>query len=216
MKALFRTRRDAGKRLAAALSDRHYARPYVLALPRGGIPVAYEVAQVLNAPLDVCVVRKLGLPNQPEFAMGAIARDVTILDNDLIRALALSQETIDAVIAEEAAELARREELYRGDRSGPTLEGRDAIIVDDGLATGATMRAAIAATRQKNPARVIVAAPVGAQETCELLEQEADEVVCLETPTPFQAVGMWYASFPQTQDDEVLQLLELARPREHP
>lgn len=213
MVSRFRNRREAGRRLAAELS-RYASRAdaIVLALPRGGVPVGYEVAAALHVPLDVFVVRKLGLPEHEELAMGALARGgVRILDEDLIRAARVSEGDVARVTAAEAAELERRERQYRGDRPFPDLTGKTVILVDDGLATGATMRAAITALRQEGPGRVVVAVPVAAPQTCEAFRDIADEVVCAATPEPFRAVGLWYEDFSQTTDEEVRALLERAR-----
>jgi putative phosphoribosyl transferase len=183
----------------------------VLALPRGGVPVAFEVAQALNAPLDVLVVRKLGVPGQKELAMGAIASNgVQVLNEDIVRSLRISEAAINRVMAKEQQELERREYLYRGDRPTPKLHGRTVILVDDGFATGATMRAAVVALQQHKPAKVIVAVPVAASETCKDFEAKVDEVVCLATPSPFYSVGLWYEDFPQTTDEEVRDLLQKA------
>ena len=205
----FQDRRDAGRVLAMKL--RKYAgRPdvVVLALPRGGVPVAYEVAQALRVPLDVFLVRKLGVPGQEELAMGAIATGgVRVLNDDVVRTLGIPQEALDAVAAQEQRELGRRERAYRGDRPAPDVRGRTVILVDDGLATGSTMRAAVAALRRQGPARVIVAVPVGAPQTCAEFGAEADEAVCARTPEPFHAVGLWYDDFSQTTDEEVYELL---------
>ena len=180
----------------------------VLALPRGGVPVGYEVARALGAPLDVFVVRKLGLPGHPEFAMGAIASgDVKVLNEEVVATFSVSQEAIDAVTRRERLELARRERAYRDGRPLLPIEGRLVILVDDGLATGSTMRAAVLAIRRLHPARIVVAVPVGASQTCRDLREIADEVVCVLTPEPFQAVGLWYTEFSQTTDEEVRQLL---------
>ena len=186
----------------------------VLALPRGGVPVGYEVAGALGAPLEVFVVRKLGVPGQEELAMGAIATgNVRVLNEEVVHALRIPQHAIDRVTREEIEELARRERAYRGDRPPPDVRGRTAILVDDGLATGATMRAAVAALRVQQPARIIVAVPTGAPETCQALGEDADEVVCAMTPEPFYAVGLWYDDFTQTGDDEVHDLLRRAAER---
>jgi predicted phosphoribosyltransferase len=213
MEPRFRDRADAGRRLAAELrryTDRTDV--IVLALPRGGVPVGYEVASALRVPLDVFVVRKLGLPWHEELAMGALASGgVRILDEDLIRAARVSEEDIQHVTAAEQVELARREQLYRGDRRFPDLSGTTAILIDDGLATGSTMRAAVAALRLEHPARVIVAVPLASPETCEAFLNVADDIVCAETPEPFHAVGLWYDDFSQTTDNEVHELLERAR-----
>jgi predicted phosphoribosyltransferase len=180
----------------------------VLALPRGGVPVAYEVARALAAPLDVFVVRKLGLPGHPELAMGAIAGGgVRVLNEDVLESVPVSHAAIDAVTRTEQLELQRRERAYRDGRPPVPIEGRVVILVDDGLATGSTMRAAVLAIRRLHPARVVVAVPVGAWQTCQALGEVADEVVCPFTPEPFTAVGLWYADFSQTTDEEVRQLL---------
>jgi predicted phosphoribosyltransferase len=209
---LFRDRTEAGRLLAAKL--RKYAgRPdvLVLALPRGGVPVAYEIARALHAPLDVFLVRKLGLPGHEELAMGAIATGgARVLNYDVVRSLAVPEEVIDAVTAKEMEELERRERAYRGARPVPVVRGCTVILIDDGLATGSTMRAAVAALRRLGPALIVVAVPVGARETCAELEQEADAVICARTPDPFYAVGIWYEDFSQTTDEEVHDLLETA------
>lgn len=183
----------------------------VLALPRGGVPVAFEAAQALKAPLDLMLVRKLGTPGQRELAMGAIAAGgARVLNKDVIDTLSISQDTIDAVAQDEQKELERRQHTYRGDRPLPEIQGRCVILVDDGVATGATMRAAVAALRQRQPAHIVVAVPVAPPDTVKLLRREADEVVCLETPRPFTAIGRWYQDFPQLTDDEVRALLARA------
>jgi len=205
----FRDRHDAGRLLAAKLGT--YAnRPdvIVLALPRGGVPVAAEVARALGAPLDVFLVRKLGIPGHEELAMGAIATGgVRVLNDDVVRALHIPDRVIDAVAEQEARELARRERLYRGGRPPLDVRGRTVILVDDGLATGATMLAAVQALRQQRPARMVVAVPIAPPETCEELRAEVDDVICAVTPEPFHAVGLWYEDFSQTTDEEVRDLL---------
>jgi len=184
----------------------------VLALPRGGVPVAFEVAHALRAPLDVFIVRKLGVPGQDELAMGAIATGgVRVLNEDVVRALGLSAKVIDAVAAREEKELERREHIYRGARTPPEVRERTVILVDDGLATGSTMRAAVAALRKQRPARIVVAVPVAAPETCEEFKTEVDETVCAATPRMFNGVGRWYEDFSQTSDGEVHELLAQAR-----
>jgi predicted phosphoribosyltransferase len=186
----------------------------VLALPRGGVPVGYEVANALNAPLDVFLVRKLGVPEHEEYAMGAIASGgVRVLNDEVVRALGLPQSAIDAVAAREAQELQRREMLYRGTREPPDVRGKTVILVDDGLATGATMYAAIKALRALQPARIVVAVPVAAPDTCTEMRSLADDVICAITPEPFRAVGLWYQDFSQTRDEEVTELLARARDR---
>src|SRR2546422_1830363 len=205
----FRDRGEAGRLLATKL--RAYAgRPdvLVLALPRGGVPVAYEVARALGAPLDVFLVRKLGVPGHEELAMGAVATGgVRVLNDDVVRALQIPESMIDAVAAREQHELARRERLYRGNRPPPDVRGRTVILVDDGLATGATMHAAVKALRQQQPGRIVVAVPTASPEICEELRAEVDEVICAITPDPFYAVGLWYEDFSQTTDEEVRELL---------
>ncbi|MGP1613934.1 MAG: phosphoribosyltransferase [Pollutimonas bauzanensis] len=215
MSALFKDRKDAGRRLGALLAKRYGGRQdvLVLGLPRGGVPVAYEVARALGAALDVLIVRKLGLPQHKEYAMGAIASGgVTVLDQDIVRGMGVSQEALDAVVAAEQAELLRREAAYRGDAPASPLGGRTVILVDDGLATGSTMRAAIAAARHGEPLCIVVAAPVGAPETCEAIRPQVDDLVCLAQPELFRAVGLWYQDFPQTSDREVQELLAKRRP----
>jgi putative phosphoribosyl transferase len=210
---LFADRREAGRELARHLT-RYAGRPdvLVLALPRGGVPVGYEVARALHVPLDVFVVRKLGVPGQEELAMGALATgDVLVLDQDLARQLHLSASQLEAVVRAEREELRRRELAYRGTRPVPDVEKRTVILVDDGLATGSTVRAAIYALRQRKPASIVVAAPVGPEEACREMAQIVDEVVCARKPEPFHAVGLWYRDFGQTEDDEVRELLESAR-----
>jgi predicted phosphoribosyltransferase len=209
---LFRDRRDAGRQLAAKLRDyAHRDDVLVLALPRGGVPVGYEVAQALHAPLDVFLVRKLGLPGRPELAIGAISSGgIRVLNNEAIVGLGIPDEVIDKVSAEEEIELGRREQEYRGNRPPPDVRGRTVILVDDGLATGSSMRAAIQALRKSQPARIVVAVPVGSPEICAEFETEADDAVCAVTPEPFYAVGLWYGDFSQTSDEEVRELLERA------
>ena len=207
---LFQDRAEAGRRLARDLSA-YAGRPdiLVLALPRGGVPVAYEVARALDAPLDVFVVRKLGVPGHEELAMGAIASGgVRVLNDDVVQALAVPNHVIDRIAAQEQQELARREQAYRGSRPSPQVQGRVVILVDDGLATGATMRAAVAAVRQQAPARVVVGVPVAAPEVCAEFARLVDDVVCVVTPEPFYSVGVWYDTFSQTTDEEVRRLLE--------
>jgi len=209
----FRDRVDAGKALAGHL--RKYAgRPdvIVLALPRGGVPVGYEVAHALGAPLDVFIVRKLGVPGHEEYAMGAVASGgIRVLNDDAVRSLGLTTETVDRVTARELEELKRRERLYRGDRPEPDLKGRTVILVDDGLATGSTMKAAVKALAARGPAGIVVAVPIAAADTCEALRRDVQEVVCALTPEPFHAVGLWYDNFSQTSDEEVHDLLERGR-----
>ena len=205
----FRDRREAGARLARRLTA-YAGRPdvVVLALPRGGVPVASEVARELRAPLDVFLVRKLGVPFHRELAMGAIASGgVRVVNTAIVDALGIPTEAIDAVAREEATELARREREYRGDRPVPDVRGKVVILVDDGLATGATMRAAVTALRRLGPAGVVVAVPTASADACANMAEVADEVVCAETPEPFLAVGAWYEDFSETTDDDVRRLL---------
>src|SRR6266436_2287409 len=210
---IYRNRSDAGKSLAARLAD--YADRddvLVLALPRGGVPVAYEVAKALRAPLDIFLVRKLGVPGHEELAMGAIATGgVRVLNDDVVDYLRIPGEVIDAVAMDELKELERRERAYRGDRPEPDARGKTMILVDDGLATGSTMRAAAAALRQQNPARIVVAVPVSSPQTCNEYRMGVDEIICASTPEPFRGVGQWYRDFSQTTDDEVRELLEKAQ-----
>jgi putative phosphoribosyl transferase len=214
---IYKNRRDAGKRLAQELKQ-FAGRPglVVLALPRGGVPVAFEVAEALGAPLDVFVVRKLGVPGHEEYAMGAVASGgVIVLNEEATRSLRIPVSAIHTVAAREQEEIRRRNRLYRGDR--PPLEVRDRtiILVDDGLATGSTMRAAVEALRKQSPKRIVVAVPVGAVSSCRQLRDTADEVICPATPDPFEAVGLWYDDFIQTEDAEVRDLLDLSSSRTH-
>ena len=209
MRPYFLDRYDAGRRLAVALSS--YAdQPdlLILALPRGGVPVAYEVARALHAALDVFLVRKLGFPGHPELAMGAIATGgVRILDRQLIRMYGVPAEEIERVTVAERREMERRERLYRDGRPPPDVSGRTVILVDDGLATGSSMRAAVEALREEGAKKIVVAVPVAAPDTCAAMKDEVDEIVCAVTPEPFRAVGMWYADFSETTDEEVREIL---------
>ena len=212
---IYQDRRDAGAQLAESLreyADR--ADVLVLALPRGGVPVGFEIARALRVPLDLFLVRKLGVPGQEELAFGALASGgVRVLNDDILAYLPLSAEEIDEIAKREARELARRQEIYRGHRPPPEVKGKIVILVDDGLATGATMRAAVNALSQQKPKQIIVAVPVAARETCRQFNRLADHVSCLcgMTPLSFQAVGLWYADFSQTSDEEVCHLLAQAR-----
>jgi len=213
----FRDRREAGRYLAGALRLTPGAAIQVLALPRGGVPVAYEVALALDAPLDVFVVRKLGVPGHEELAMGAIAPGgVRVLNYDVIDGLGIPAGVVDRVAAAEAAELARRERVYRGSTPAPDLRGHTVLLVDDGLATGSTMAAAVAGVRAHGPARIVVAVPVASQEAMQMLGRAADECVAVLTPRFFGGVGQWYDDFSQTEDDEVRTLLETAQRRAAP
>jgi putative phosphoribosyl transferase len=210
---LFENRAVAGRQLAAHLAAyQDQPNVIVLALPRGGVPVGYEVARALQAPLDVFLVRKLGVPGHEELAMGAIASGgVRVMNDDVMRILPIPERMVDAVAAQEQRELERREQLYRGGRSPRDLRGWTVILVDDGLATGSTMRAAITALRRLGPAKIVVAVPVGARSTCKEFQNEADEAICSIMPEPFYAVGYWYADFEPTSDDEVRELLAKSR-----
>ena len=212
MERAFTNRAEAGRQLAEKLEN--YSRcdgVIVLGLPRGGVPVAYEVAKRLRAPLDVFIVRKLGVPGFEELAAGAIASGgVRVLNEDVVRAIPYASEAIEAVTARETAELQRREQTYRDGRAAPELRDKIAILVDDGLATGATMRAAVKALQQRGTAKIVVAVPVGPPDTCHEISKEADETICLSTPPFFQAVGQYYDDFSQTSDDDVRELLTRA------
>lgn len=210
---VFRDRTHAGQALARLLAG--FARRddvLVLALPRGGVPVAFEVAEALQLPLDVFVVRKLGVPGHEEYAMGALASGgVRVLNENVVRLLDVPQACVDAVIEAEQRELERREQIYRDALPPLDVRGRTVILVDDGLATGSTMLAAVKALRKQAPARIVVAVPTAAADTCNALRSDADEVICATTPEPFRAVGLWYEDFSQTSDDEVRELLARAR-----
>jgi len=208
---IFQDRADAGRRIAAHLTRYRGQDPIVLALPRAGVVVAYEIARALQAPLDILVVRKLGAPGHEEFGIGAIAPGgVLIVDDQAVQWLGISGEQLRQIAARETGELKRRLQLYRGNRPLPDIKGRTAILVDDGLATGVTARAAIASLRQQKPRRLVFAVPVCASETAERLRPEVDELVCASVPPSFRAVGLWYRNFAQTTDQEVLDLLDRA------
>lgn len=212
MTQAFANRTEAGRQLADKL-EKYAGREdvTVLGLPRGGVPVAYEVAKRLRTPLDVFIVRKLGVPGFEELAAGAIASGgVRVLNQDVVRAIPHAEEAIEAVTARETEELERREQTYREGRAAPELRDRIVILVDDGLATGATMRAAVQALRERRAAKIVVAVPVGPPDTCHEIEQLADETICLSTPPFFQAVGQYYEDFSQTSDDDVRDLLTSA------
>lgn len=213
MTAIFRDRADAGKRLAKELS-KYSNRPdvLVLALPRGGVPVAFEVAKELNVKMDIFVVRKLGVPGNEELAMGAIAsEDVRILNEDVIKSYRIPDRVIATVAANELRELERRERKYRGDIPKPEMKGMTVILIDDGLATGATMHAAVEALKTKHPAKLVVAVPTASPDTCRFFKDIVDEMICTTTPEPFYAVGAWYGDFSQTTDEKVCELLKKAQ-----
>lgn len=212
MPAILQNRAEAGQLLAAKLvSCANRSDVLVLALPRGGVPVAFEIAQKLNLPLDVCLVRKLGVPGQEELAMGAIATGgVRAINEDIVKSLHLSPEAIARVAEREKRELARRERAYRGERPPPTIHDRTIILVDDGIATGATIKAAIATLRQQHPKGIIVAVPVAPPAACQELPVEADRVVCLLEPESLHSISLWYENFSQTTDEEVCTLLARA------
>ena len=208
----FKDRRDAGKKLAQKLSA-YSGRPggLILALPRGGVPVAYEVALALSVPMDIFIVRKLGVPGREELAFGAIASGgVRVLNGDVVRLLSIPDEVINFVAKREFQELQRREQLYRGDRPAPDVHNRTVILIDDGLATGASMRAAVAGLRAQRPERIVIAVPTAAPEACEAFQPEVDEVICAVTPELFYGVGRWYEDFSQVTDEEVRTLLQEA------
>ncbi len=210
----FSNRTEAGQMLAQKLTAYTDCKDgLVMALPRGGVPVAYEVAKALNLPLDICIVRKLGVPGHKELAMGAIASGgVRVLNYDVLGRLNISNQTIDEVTAKELRELQRRDRVYRGDRLPPNVRNHTIILIDDGIATGSTIRAAITIIRQQQPRRIIVATPVAPQVVCEELQGLVDEVVCLSMPEPFYAIGLWYENFTQTTDAEVWKLLDKSHP----
>lgn len=206
----FENREEAGRELSNALA-KYKDKPdtIILALPRGGVPVAHKVAKALNLPMDVWLVRKLGVPGHEELAMGAIALNGAFhINKEIALGLNIPQQLLNQVIAKERTELARRNKLYRQGRPIPDIRGKTVIIIDDGLATGATMRAAVELMRQMHAAKIVVAAPVGAKETCRVLAAVADEIACLRMPEPFYGVGQWYMDFSQTSDEEVQKLLE--------
>jgi len=207
----FRDRTDAGRRLGEALAHLRGEDPLVLGLPRGGVPVAYEVARALDAPLDVAVARKVGAPGQPELGVGAVSQGVTVIDEATVALLGLRDEDLQPIIEEETRELHRRLLLYRGSDTLPDVKGRFVVLVDDGLATGVTTRAASRALRRLQPARLVLAVPVGPPETVESIRSEVDELICLYQPPVFRAVGLWYDDFAQTSDREVLEFLERRR-----
>lgn len=212
LSVIFQNRSEAGRYLATRLANfANRDDVLVLALPRGGVPVAYEVVEALHAPLDIYLVRKLGVPGHEELAMGAIASGgVRVLNEDVVEYLRIPQSVIDSVAEIELEELERREREYRGNRPEPDVRGKTVILVDDGLATGSTMRAAAEALRQQQPARIVVAVPVSAPQTCDEYRMGVDEIVCAVTPEPFYGVGQWYVDFSQTTDEEVRQLLAKA------
>ena len=207
----YRDRRHAGVELARHLADVKGQDVVVLALPRGGVPVAFEVARALDAPLDVFVVRKLGLPGHPEFAMGALASGgVRVLNDEVVRLYRIPEQAVEAIAQDEQTELERRERAYRSQRPALDVRGHTVVLIDDGLATGSTMKAAVEAVRALSPARIIVAVPVGSPDTCREFAGIADEIVCARRPEHFAAVGQWYDDFRQTTDEEVRELLQTA------
>jgi putative phosphoribosyl transferase len=210
---IFRDRKDAGRKLAEKLTE--YAGRddvLVLALPRGGVPVAYEVALKLKAPLDVFLVRKLGVPGHEELAMGAIASGgIRVLNDYVVNSLRIPGAAIDEVAEKEQLELKRREQVYRDSLDPPEIAGKTVILIDDGLATGSTMKAAAVALKRQSPAKIVVAVPVSSRDTCEEFESEVDSIICAATPEPFYGVGMWYQDFSQTSDEEVRELLKMTR-----
>ncbi len=208
----FRDREDAGRRLAERLAGYRGESPIVFALPRGGVPVGYEIAHALEAPLDIFIARKLGAPGREEFGIGAVAQGgVRVLNERAVEALEIAEEYIERVAKEETEEIERRLLILRGDRRDPEVEGRTAILVDDGLATGVTARAAVEALRQQNPGRLVLAVPVCAARSVKLLRPEVDEMVCLEAPSNLMAISLWYQDFYQVGDEQVVELLERAR-----
>ena len=218
MTKIFRNRSEAGKLLAGELTAyANSSEVLVLGLPRGGVPVAFEVAKALCAPLDICLVRKLGVPGHKELAMGAIATgDVIFINKDVVQWLGISQEAIEKVIAAERRELQRRERVYRPHQLAANVQGKTIILIDDGIATGSTIRAALTTLRQQQPQKIVVAIPVAPPDICHSLKAEVDELVCLLTPESLCAIGLWYEDFAQTTDEQVRQLLaagyELQRP----
>ena len=213
MKTRFRDRAEAGQLLAEQLKPTYGNRSdvLVLGLPRGGLPVAFEVAQALNAPLDVCLVRKLGVPGHKELAMGAIAdHDAMVLNSETVQLLGISQRAIERAAASERVELERRDRAYRGDRPAPSLKNRTIILIDDGVATGSTLKAALSVIKQQQPKELVIAVPVASPKICRELETKVDELVCLLTPESLQAISLWYENFSQTTDEEVRRFLERA------
>jgi putative phosphoribosyl transferase len=210
MPIIFRNRTEAGQMLGRQLTAyANHPDLLVLGLPRGGVPVAFEVAKLLNAPLDICLVRKLGVPGHKELAMGAIASGgIRVINEEIINSLAIPQQRIEEIAADELRELQRRDRVYRGDRPPLEIKNRTIILVDDGIATGSTMRAAIAILQQQQPKAIVVAVPVASPTTCEELKTEVEEVVCLTTPESMYAIGLWYEDFSQTTDKEVCDLLK--------
>lgn len=206
---IFEDRRDAGRALTAEIARRKLTAPVILGLPRGGVPVAFEIAAAIDAPLDVIVVRKLGAPFQPELALGAIASGgICVLNDNVLAQTHVEQSVLDNIVAREKQELERREALYRAARPYPELSGKDVVLVDDGMATGATMRAAAEAVRTRNPAQLLIAVPTASARASKLLEEIADDVICLQAPSSFFAVGNYYRNFGQTTDEEVRDLLQ--------
>lgn len=214
---IFENRQEAGKRLATELTKLLDEQPIIIALPRGGIPIGFEIAEILHAPLEVLVARKIGAPYNPEFGIGSIAEgNVRVVDEPIIKLLGISKEELNKVINKEKEELNRRVALYRNNKPLPMLKNRTVILVDDGLATGVTARAAIASIKKRKPKQLIFASPVCAYDTARELGHMVDRVICVTTPVDFAAVGLWYKSFEQVSDEEVVELLEKSRTRERP
>ncbi|MBY0501677.1 MAG: phosphoribosyltransferase [Alphaproteobacteria bacterium] len=209
--SIFQNRADAGRRLAEKLKSYQKENPFILALPRGGVPIGYEVAQALHAPLDVFVVRKVGSPWNPEYGIGAVAPGVLVLDKASLQELGITPPEIQGVIEREQEEVNRRQRLYRGNEDHPTLADKTVILIDDGIATGVTTHVAIQAIKQHKPKKLILAVPVGPKETIAILEKQVDDLICLEMPSHFFAVGSYYVNFPQVSDEEVITLLKQAR-----
>ena len=210
----FENRTAAGKALAARLSEKNYVDPVILALPRGGLPVAIEVVRALHAPMDLVMVRKIGAPGQRELAVGAVVNGETpqfVVNDEVARAFGLSHLDVETLAQPELEEIRRRRATYFKDAPQVPVEGRTAIVVDDGIATGATIRASLKAIRRRAPARIVLAVPVAPSDTLDAMRRDVDEVICLETPDPFRAIGMHYADFSQTSDEEVIRLLKEAR-----
>jgi len=208
---VFKDRREAGQKLAQELEGKNYDSPVVIGIPRGGVPLAEEVAETLHAPLDIIVPRKIGAPGNPEYAVGAVTEDGTVVRNEeAVQRTGADQDYLERAAEQELKEVKRRLRKYRGDRQPVDIEGKTTILVDDGVATGTTLKAAIKSAKKRNPANIVVAVPVGAESSIQDIKQEVDEVICLETPGLFGAVGQYYRSFPQTPDEEVVEAMKNA------